>query len=157
MTLPTSVYSEAWDKHLCSLFWFSFSCFCILSCFKLMCLTGKHKYCSSASDPLSCCPGFYLPHEHTDHQEGDCKILLEEGTTFLLTLVHFSTTLVTATTQTKEKSHQRHQNNKQQSQGSTDNNPDLIVDNLQVKQKKQQRLWHQLHGEHSTVYTLHAF
>lgn len=142
MTVPTSVYSDARDKHLFSLFsvfcvFFFFSVSVFSCCFKLMCLTVKHKYCSSASDPLSSCPRFYLPYEHTDHQEGDCKVFLEEGTTFLLSLVHFSTTLVTATTQTKEKAHQRHHNNKQQSQGSTDNNPDLIVDNLQVKQKKQ--------------------
>lgn len=109
-------------------FFFSVSVF---SCFKLMCLTVKHKYCSSASDPLSCCPRFYLPYEHTDHQEGDCIAFLEEGTTSLLSLVHFSTTFVTATTQTKEKAHQRHQNDKQQSQGSADNDPDLIVDDLQ--------------------------
>ena len=161
MSVPTSVYSNARDKHLFSLFSFFFFFFFSVSvfscCFKLMCLTVKHKYCSSASDPLSSCPRFYLPYEHADHQEGDCKVFLEEGTTFLLSLVHFSTTLVTATTQTKEKAHQRHQGNKQQPQGSTDNYPDLIVDNLQVKQKKQHILWHQLHREHSTVNTFHAF
>jgi hypothetical protein len=79
---------------------------------------------------MSSCPKFYLPYKYTDHQEGACKEFPPAGPTCFLSLVHFSTTFVTATTHAKEISHHRHQNDKQQSQESTHNDTNLVGDYL---------------------------
>lgn len=51
--------------------------------------------------------------------------------------MHFSAALVEAAAQAEAEPHQRHEDDKEQSQENTEKNPDLVLDDLQVKQKNQ--------------------